>query len=63
MSETERIISKRGKKIVKWGPGLAVLITKEARKIGWDSNTFLRVIVIVDEAGKTRIILEKMGSV
>ena len=56
------MLSKRGKKVVKWGPGLAVLITKEARQIGWDDKTFLRIMVIED-AGEKRIVMEKMGEV
>ncbi len=56
------IISKRGKKVVKWGPGMAVLITKEAKKIGWDTNTFLRILVL-DDKKKKRIVLEEMGNV
>ena len=56
------VVSKRGKKVVKWGPGLAVLITREARKVSWDDKTFLRLIVI-DDGKEKRIILEKMGEV
>ncbi len=56
------IVSKRGKKVCKWGPGMAVMLTKEAREIGWDTNTFLRVIVIDTKDGK-KVVLEEMGSV
>lgn len=62
MSQPERVISKRGKKVCKWGPGLAVLITRECRRIGWTSNTFLRVIVLDTKDGK-KIVLEEMGNV
>ena len=56
------VISKQGKKVVKWGPGLAVLITKEAKKVGWDANTFVRILVLDDKKEK-RIVLKKMGDV
>lgn len=56
------VISKRGKKVVKWGPGLAVLLTKEAREIEWTDETFLRVIVLNTDEGK-KVVLERMGSV
>lgn len=58
----ERILSKRGKKVVRWGPGLAVLITKEAREIGWDDKTFVRIMV-VESRGEKKIVLERMGDV
>lgn len=57
-----QVISRKGKKVCRWGPGLAVLITREARKIGWDDKTFLRIIVI-DDGKEKRIVLEKMGDV
>lgn len=57
-----KVISKRGKKVVKWGPGMAVLITKEAKLIGWNTDTFLRLLVVNDGKQK-RIILEEIGRV
>ena len=56
------VVSKRGKKVVKWGPGLAVQITREASKVSWEDKTFLRLIVI-DDGNEKRIVLEKMGDV
>lgn len=52
-------MGKRGKKVVKWGSGMAILIAKEAKKIGWDTETFLRLIVI-DDGKEKRIVLEKI---
>lgn len=56
------VVSKRGKKVVKWGPGLAVLITKEARKIDWTDNTFVRLLVL-DDGKEKRIVIEKVGEI
>lgn len=53
---------KTGKKIVVWGKGLVVFITKEAKKLGWDDRTMLRVSV-EEEDGKDFIKLEKLGRI
>jgi len=53
---------KSGKKIVNWGKGLVVFITKEARELGWDDRTMLRVSV-ENEDGKKFIKLEKLGRI
>ena len=53
---------KTAKKVVKWGKGLVVFITKEAREIGWDDRTMLRVSV-EEEDGKKFIKLEKLGRI
>ena len=55
------VVSKRGKKVVKWGPGMAVLLTKEAKLIGWDTDTFVRISVL-NSKGNNVIVLEKIGS-
>jgi len=41
-----KTLSKRGKKIVKWGPGFVVFVTREIKDLGWDDKTFVRVSVI-----------------
>ena len=51
---------KSGKKIVKWGPGFVVFITREARVFGWNDKTFVRVIA--DKKSK-RITIEELGKV
>ena len=53
---------KSGKKVVVWGKGLVVFITKEARELGWDNRTMLRVSVENDD-GKKYIKLEKLGRI
>lgn len=53
-------LTKRGKKIVKWGPGYVVFITKEAKSFGWDDKTFVRLIA--DKKTK-KIIIEELGKV
>ncbi len=53
---------KSGKKVVVWGKGLVVFITKEARELGWDDRTMLRVSVENDD-GKKYIKLEKLGRI
>ena len=49
---------KSAKKVVKWGKGLVVFITTEAKEIGWDDRTIVKVSV-EDEDGKKFIKLEK----
>jgi hypothetical protein len=62
MEISDKVISKQGKKVVNWGPGLAIMITKEARKIGRDSDTFVRLLVL-DYGKQKRIVIEKIGEV
>ncbi len=57
-----KLIAKRGKKIVKWGPGYVVFVTKEIRDLGWDDKTFVRVSVIEDDK-KKKLLIEEMGRV
>ncbi len=58
-----KLIAKRGKKIVKWGPGYVIFVTREIRDLGWDDKTFVRVSVIEDEGRKKKILIEEMGRV
>lgn len=58
----EETISKRGKKIVKWGHGLVVFLTKEAKELGWDDKTFVRISVIKD-GNKKKVSIEEMARV
>lgn len=51
---------KRAKKIIRWGKGLVVFITREAKEIGWDDRTL--VAVSSDEKeGKKYLKLEKIA--
>ena len=58
----EEVISKRGKKLVKWGPGLVVFLTKEARELGWGSDSLVRVSVVKDKDNK-KVVIEEVGKV
>ena len=46
------------KKVVNWGKGLVVFITKEARELEWDDRTYVKV-TIEQEDGKKYMKLEK----
>ena len=39
------------KKIIPWGTGLAVFITKEAKKIGWTEKDYVLITTLKDEEG------------
>ena len=58
----EEVIGKRGKKLVKWGPGLVVFLTKEAKVLGWGSDSLVRVSVVKDN-DKKKIVIEEVGKV
>jgi len=46
------------KKIVPWGNGLAIYLTKEAKVLGWNRKTEVIVSVIEDQEGKGIVIRE-----
>ena len=56
----EEVISKRAKKIVKWGLGMVVFVTTEAKELGWDPNSLVRVCVVKDGNVK-KITIEEIG--
>ncbi len=49
---------KNVKKVIRWGKGLSVFITKEARILGWDDKTHVIISVIEDEEGRKIVIRE-----
>ncbi|MBU3897067.1 MAG: hypothetical protein KJ697_04010 [Nanoarchaeota archaeon] len=55
----EKVISVNEKKIVKWGVGYVVFITKEAKKFGWTDKHKVRVSA-VENGKEKKIILEKI---
>ncbi|MGD2084561.1 MAG: hypothetical protein PVH61_00105 [Candidatus Aminicenantes bacterium] len=55
----EKILAKSVKKIIRWGKGLSVFVTKEARLFKWDKSTYVSVIAVRDDEGE-RIIIKKI---
>jgi antitoxin component of MazEF toxin-antitoxin module len=55
----EEILAKHVKKILRWGNGLAIFITKECRKLGWNEGEFISTSVMKDEKGE-RILIKKV---
>jgi len=53
---TEEIISLDEKKIVRWGEGLVVFITNEARKFEWDDKTRVKIAAVRDHKGEAIVI-------
>ncbi len=44
------------KKVVPWGNGLAIYVTKEAKSLNWNRNTRVVLYTIEDEAGKAIVV-------
>ena len=55
---TEKIRSKRAKKLVRWHDNLVVFVTPEAKALGWSDRTIVKVSV-VEERGEKKIVIEK----
>jgi len=53
-----KVVSVNEKKIVKWGVGYTIFITKEAKRFGWSDKDKVRITAIEDK-GKKKIIIEK----
>ena len=47
-----KILAMNVKKIVPWGNGLALYLTKEANVLGWDRKTKVVVYTIEDSEGR-----------
>lgn len=56
---TEEIISLDEKKIVRWGEGLVVFITKEARKFEWNDKTRVKIAAVKDKKGEAIVIRKR----
>jgi len=54
----EKTLVKKVKKVIKWGKGLAVFITTEAKMFGWDDETYITVSAMRDEEGQ-KIVIRK----
>ena len=55
----EETLALNVKKVNKWGKGLSVFITKEAKLFGWDDETYITVSAMQDEEGK-KIVIRKI---
>lgn len=55
----KEVLAKNVKKILRWGNGLAIFITKESRKLGWKKGEFVSVSAIRDRDGE-RILIRKV---
>ena len=54
----EEILTKRVKKVIHWGKGLAVFITSEAKQLGWTDKDHV-VITITKEGADEKIVLRR----
>jgi hypothetical protein len=48
------------KKVVRWGKGLAVYVTIEARKLGWTDKDYVRITISKDNKDKEYLVLTKV---
>jgi hypothetical protein len=55
---SERVISKKAKKIVRWHENYVVFVTPEAKQAKWNEKTVVKVMLI-EEDGEKKIIIEK----
>jgi len=55
----ERNLTKNVKKILRWGNGLAIFITKECRELGWKESEFISTSVMKDREGE-KILIKKV---
>ena len=54
-SPVNNVTSMNIKKIVPWGNGLALYLTKESRKLGWDKTTTVIISVIEEKNGSAKL--------
>lgn len=55
---TGKILSKKAKKLVRWHDNYVVFVTPEAKALGWNDRTIVKVSV-VEEKGERKILIEK----
>jgi hypothetical protein len=53
---TEETLSLNEKKIVRWGEGLVVFITGEAKRFEWDDKTRVKIAAVKDRKGEAIVI-------
>lgn len=54
----EETLARHVKKVIRWGKGYSVFITKEAKLFGWDDKTYITVSAVKDK-GEEKIIIRK----
>jgi hypothetical protein len=54
----EETLARNVKKVNKWGKGLSVFVTKEAKLFGWDDETYIIISAMRDEEGD-KIVIRK----
>lgn len=52
-------LTKKVKKVIHWGKGLAIFITTEAKQFKWTDKTYVTVTAIKDKEGE-RIVIKKV---
>lgn len=55
----DKTLAMNVKKVIRWGKGLAVFITKEAKIFKWNDRTFITVSAVRDEEGE-KIVIKKV---
>jgi len=54
----KKIPSKKAKKLVRWHDNFVIFVTPEAKSLGWNDNTIVKVSV-----EKDKIVIEELGRV
>jgi len=52
----EKNISKRAKKLVRWHNSYVIFLTPEAKALGWNERTIVKISLLKDEK---KIVIEK----
>ncbi|MEE8168640.1 MAG: hypothetical protein V3T58_07200, partial [Candidatus Hydrothermarchaeales archaeon] len=55
---SNKVISKKAKKLVRWHTNYVVFVTPEAKQAGWNEKTIVKVSLI-EENGEKKIVIEK----
>ena len=58
INKPRKIRSKKVKKIVRWHDNYVVFITPEAKALGWNDRTIVKVSVVED-----KIVIEKVAEI
>lgn len=55
----KKVLAKNVKKILRWGNGLAIFLTKESKALKWKEGDYISVSAIKDDKGE-RILIRKV---
>jgi len=55
----DEILVKSVKKVIRWGKGYSVFVTKEAKLMGWDDKTYVSVSAVKSD-GEKMIVIRKV---